>query len=790
MPEISVMPIVGSGVFELCVFGKKGTPAYVGYYDDVQAADEYIADHPKNDIYITPQKINPSLIQRGHNIMVNVDKRTQNTDVLGYRYLLIDLDTRQKLPDGTIVDRPTGVSATDEEHQAALDLGRAIVASIGLEDKNYILIDSGNGCHIYIPVEPGIQEPAIKAATEGLKVRYDTDLVKVDPKVSNPARLMRAPGSINCKGAIKRQCVYLHYPEHLIPVPYEFVSGLKVDVVVEPPRNDGRDLAEMVAEKLGYLEKKGTVYVLKECPFCHSTDKAAAVGRVGTGGGYWFTCHHKRCNGKKWADLKENAGLTVGRLDNAKKVLREMGAAALEMPEFQDEISKLKATGELPKLEATCKEVGIGYKALKAAARKPLAIAQDLADGWIREHYIKTDRVTRDVYYYQDGVYTDAEDFIANLIDDKFRGLNTDDFIKNVTNYIKRHSLYDFTDEWLGLKNGLINPTTLEIADNSPDLVTRIRLNVEYDPAAQCPRWLKFLDECKSDVVVLQETAGYPLLPRYPYEKAIMLLGSGGQGKSVFLRVLGEILGTDNVSAASLQALIDNRFATSDLYDRLANIAGDIPDMALSNSSTFKTITGDDRTRAERKGKQAFEFWNRAKLIFSANALPPTKDKSTGYMRRWILIDFLREMVQHPNIHLAAELLEEKSGILNWMLEGARRVNANGFTYTTNQDEMAKRYIERSEPVVQFLEACCVEDFDGFVASSELFTEYNKWARANKKKRMGSREFTNAMKNQSIFSTEPYKQVLDRYKDENRVERSQIWGFNGIKMRKDTTRRD
>jgi phage/plasmid-associated DNA primase len=56
----------------------------------------------------------------------------------------------------------------------------------------------------------------------------------------------------------------------------------------------------------------------------------------------------------------------------------------------------------------------------------------------------------------------------------------------------------------------------------------------------------------------------------------------------------------------------------------------------------------------------------------------------------------------------------EKAGIFNWMLEGAKGVNANGFTYTNDSEEMAKRYIERSEPVVKFLEECCKEDFDGF----------------------------------------------------------------------------
>lgn len=186
---ISVLPIVGSGVFELCVF-ENGKPKYVGYYDDPAAADKYIADHSKEgqsyNVFITSQKLNPTLIQKSHNKTITTYERTKDSEVLGYRYLLIDLDANQKMGD-QIVHRPSGVSASDEEHDAAITLARHIVHEIGLKDENYLLIDSGNGAHIYIPVEEGIQEPAIKAAINGLKIIYDTELVQVDPAVFNPA---------------------------------------------------------------------------------------------------------------------------------------------------------------------------------------------------------------------------------------------------------------------------------------------------------------------------------------------------------------------------------------------------------------------------------------------------------------------------------------------------------------------------------------------------------------------------------------------------------------------------
>ena len=128
-----------------------------------------------------------------------------------------------------------------------------------------------------------------------------------------------------------------------------------------------------------------------------------------------------------------------------------------------------------------------------------------MADVWIRQYKIKTDKLSRDLYYYQDGIYVDADDFIGGLIDEKFRGLNTTTFINNTLEYIRRHSLYEFTDEWLAVDNGLINPTTMELIGFSPERVTRIKLNVAYDPAAKWPAWGKFQEECKADTTVLQE---------------------------------------------------------------------------------------------------------------------------------------------------------------------------------------------------------------------------------------------------------------------------------------------
>lgn len=80
-----------------------------------------------------------------------------------------------------------------------------------------------------------------------------------------------------------------------------------------------------------------------------------------------------------------------------------------------------------------------------------------------------------------------------------------------------------------------------------------------------------------------------------------MLLGPGGNGKSTFLEVVTKMLGSDNVSAVTLQALNDDKFAPARLYGKLANVFADLPPKALTSASIFKAIVGGDTISLERK---------------------------------------------------------------------------------------------------------------------------------------------------------------------------------------------
>jgi putative DNA primase/helicase len=166
----------------------------------------------------------------------------------------------------------------------------------------------------------------------------------------------------------------------------------------------------------------------------------------------------------------------------------------------------------------------------------------------------------------------------------------------------------------------------------------------------------------------------------------------------------------NNVTAADLQTICADKFAAADLYQKFANVAAEIPSKKLEDSEVFKSLTdGVTLVRAQHKYGQPFHFVNFAKLIFSANEVPPTRDKTYAFYRRWILIFFHVRfgdcgLPRDVNILEKITTPEELSGILNWALEGLKRLLKQGdFSFRVSVAETEKQYERLSNPIGTFL---------------------------------------------------------------------------------------
>jgi len=140
---------------------------------------------------------------------------------------------------------------------------------------------------------------------------------------------------------------------------------------------------------------------------------------------------------------------------------------------------------------------------------------------------------------------------------------------------------------------------------------------------------------------------------------------------------------------------------------------------------------------AEHKNRPHFQFKNYAKLIFSANEIPYSKDGTDAYFRRWIIINFPNtfndegDNLKNPNLTAELTTAEELSGIFNWAIEGLERLIHKGKFDSKPTEIIAEEYKRKSSPIAAFVQDCLEEDDDGVIEKEELFRRFVKYCKKN-----------------------------------------------------------
>jgi len=411
---------------------------------------------------------------------------------------------------------------------------------------------------------------------------------------------------------------------------------------------------------------------------------------------------------------------------------------------------------------------------------KPTLFAKQLLEDF---HFKTTrDNETLYVFNWEKGVYGDfgevfvKEQMVAQLDENtRARHFNDVDF------YIKGSTYFDRANNptnKIVVTNGILDVVTKELIPHTPELFVTTHIPITYDPSAKCPAILKFIEEVvgKNQVPIIQECFGYCLLKAMPFPQALMLIGFGRNGKSTLLNLLEKLLGEKNVSSLTLQSLCHNRFAAAQLYDKLANLCADIPKTTLTKTGTFKMLTGNDMITAEHKHKQLFGFRNHAKLIFSANQVPETKDDTLAYFSRWIIIscnNIFRGANCNPHILKEIATPEALSGLLNFALEGLDRLLKNGgFSTSETIEELRSHYMRKSNSAKAFIEEQLEYDPDGnLIPVSIMYERYIIFCQDNNLPSTQKRTFTINM-----------QQLLPKvHKTQRRILHKSTWVWENVR---------
>lgn len=426
-------------------------------------------------------------------------------------------------------------------------------------------------------------------------------------------------------------------------------------------------------------------------------------------------------------------------------------------------------------------------KSGKGRPEKIIVHFDEVAERVMKENHIFSMRDNGQLYLYQGGVYRSegAEAILGTLIRDaycqmykeKWKSINNDfdlpehipkatvRYVNEVLAYIRaythipRELIDTFQDKYINFKNCLFNLDKWEFEAHSPEIKTICQIPVNYDPKAECPQIEKFLREVTSseeDIAFLEEWAGYCLTTDVSYQKALMLYGIPGTGKSVFATLLETFIGSENASSESLQKIEEDKYRAAKLYGKRVNICSDIPSTKMHKTEVFKKlVSGLDTIDAENKYQDPFKFKNKAKLTFSANKIPEGP-KDPAFYERFCLIEFGHKFrgTARDDKKLIQKLTTdaELSGFLNVALKGLKRLYENDrFSYNKTFEETEREYILNSNPVAFFMEKNTVVS-DQDIESTILYLSYADWSTKNNIPRVSNIEFSRRLKKMGYTS--------------------------------------
>lgn len=358
-----------------------------------------------------------------------------------------------------------------------------------------------------------------------------------------------------------------------------------------------------------------------------------------------------------------------------------------------------------------------------------------LAEDLLKDFHVKYAAST--FWLYQDGRYRPGGDKILAAEAQRRLGQATrSSRIRETLDYIERATYAELPEpnlDFINLKNGRLHWRSGKLHEHSPRYFEIVQLPVAYDAAATCSVFDRYLETTldKESANLATEILGYCLLPDTRFEKAFMLTGSGRNGKSLFLSVIDNLVGPDNVAHIALQDLEENKFKVAGLLGKLVNTFADLDARALKSTSLLKMLTSGDPLEGERKFKDPFTFLNYARMLFSANTIPRSSDTTFAFYERWIILPFERVFDANnpdtdPDLREKLATPEELSGIFNKALKGLQTLYLlNSFTMPPQVKEALAEYKRQNDSVLAFCDECA--EPGGIAVKADFYYSYKIW---------------------------------------------------------------
>lgn len=302
--------------------------------------------------------------------------------------------------------------------------------------------------------------------------------------------------------------------------------------------------------------------------------------------------------------------------------------------------------------------------------------------------------------------------------------------------------------------NGVYNRLTGQLEPFSPNYVFTTKVSTNYVQNAASPvidgwnvdSWLKSI-ACNDEEIetLLWQVLNDSLNGNYTRKKATFLVGEGNNGKGTFQDLIKHLVGEDNVAYLKIDQF-EEKFSTSVLVGKTVVIGDDVPvGVYVDDSSTFKSVVSGDSVLVEYKNKQPYSTNFQCTVIQSTNGMPRFKDKTTGNLRRILIVPFDADFNGQVENRLIKDEYIKNTAVLEYVLAKAIKMDFTNFIIPKASQAKMESFMADNDPVYDFK----VSVFDEwlklhnlkYIPQAFVYEAYQDFCDRNNYKSLSDRKF-------------------------------------------------
>lgn len=370
------------------------------------------------------------------------------------------------------------------------------------------------------------------------------------------------------------------------------------------------------------------------------------------------------------------------------------------------------------------------------------------------------------VYVYQDGAFRPGgESVIVDEAHAALGDLSNENRVKDVVKNIRisKKIGYELLNRSAGslvnVRNGMLDWKSGKVLPHDPKYLSTIQIEADFDPSSKSEPLDKFFESVLpvDEVNIVEEFIGYLLLPDTSFNKCLVFVGEGGNGKTQFMNLIMGLLGEKNISHYSLHHISEEKFSVSGLFGSLANFYDELQTKQIKDTATFKMVTDGNPIKAEDKGKAPFSFVPYCRLVFATNEMPKSDDRSQAYFDRFIFIQ-LPNRIRGTRVEIRkyAQVLLQMPGVrsafLNRALSGLRRLTErNRFSDSESSKAAIEEYRRECNSAYDFIkEYCTFDDPTAWIPKRDVYIRYRSWCLESGRRPMAERGFSKSLESMNV----------------------------------------